>query len=581
MKRARSRRARRWGALLVTSLVSLATPVRPASADVGTVAPAAAASTKEQAFAHFDTGLALYDKGAWAAALAEFLEARRLYPLRNAVYQAGLCLQKLERYDEALEQFEAALREFGAVMPARVKENVQRKVVEMRGLVGEIAVDAAEPGATVTVDGLARGEYPLLAPLRVAAGSHLLRVSRTGFAPFEARVLVAGGKTERVAAHLAPLGPSGRIRIAEQAGRALEVLVDGTRVGSAPWDGPLEVGPHMVALRGDGNVGTPPVQVVVETDRTTSLTLTAEELSAALRVEPAPVNASVAIDGVNVGRGVWEGRLRQGPHRVEVSADGFLPAVDEIALGRDERLRRRVELRRDPRSTFAPRPSRFMLEAVTAPAFAPLFGGDVAGGCTVGCDKGTAAGGYGVVRGGYELGVGLGFGVAAGYLAAAQSVRNRSTSITAVGQAAEPVTVADSLWIHAGLVGAWAGFSLDVPVPLHLRLGAGALLGSASDTRAGGSSAGSVEPTGELRPLRGAYVAPEIRVSLVVRSRVEVSAGIEVLAVFVPSPPQWGGGHDVIVDRRPGLLEYATFPAETFAGPILAIAPSLGARYAF
>src|SRR5262245_10455500 len=59
-----------------------------------------AAINKDAAIAHFDKGLALYDRGAWAAALAEFIEARRLYPLRNANYQAGLCLEKLQRYDE-------------------------------------------------------------------------------------------------------------------------------------------------------------------------------------------------------------------------------------------------------------------------------------------------------------------------------------------------------------------------------------------------------------------------------------------------------------------------------------------------
>ena len=166
-----------------------------------------AVSLKIEAVAHFDKGLALYDKGAWEAALAEFVEARTLSRLRNAVYQTGLCLEKLGRHGEALEQLDAVLKEFGATMPAQVKEGVERKVAELRALVGEIVVGGAEPGATITVDGRPRGEHPL----RVAAGSHLVRISRSGFEPFEARVTVAAGQTERLAARLTPLAPVARL----------------------------------------------------------------------------------------------------------------------------------------------------------------------------------------------------------------------------------------------------------------------------------------------------------------------------------------------------------------------------------
>jgi hypothetical protein len=577
----RSRTAR--APLCAAVIAALAAPSLPAVAGPPD-APPGAEATRAEAVVHFDKGLALYDRGAWAAALAEFLHARRLYPLRNAVYQAGLCLENLQRYDDALAQFEAVLREWGEAMPAQVKENVQRKVVEMRGLVGEIAVDGAEPGATVTVDGLGRGEYPLLAPLRVAAGSHLVRVWKTGFQQLEARVTVAGGQTERVSAHLAPLGPSGRVRIAEQAGRALDVLIDGTRAGPSPWEGPLPPGPHMIALRGEGNLGTPPVQILVEVDRTTRLTLAAEELRAALRVEPVPVNASVAIDGVSVGHGVWEGRLHAGAHRIEVTAEGFLPAALDMTLPRGERDERpvRVELRRDPRSSFARRPSRFTLELGAAAALAPLEGGDVANGCSLACSKTPGTGGYAFVRGGDELDFGLGFGLTAGYLAATQSLRGRSTSLTAVGHpSSEAVVAGDSLWIHAALAGAWAGFSFGATVPVHLRLGAGALLGSASDMRSASSATASVEPAGEVHPLYAVFVAPELRVGLFVTRRVEISAGVEMLVALVPSAPRWSSAHDVIIERAAGLREYGTFPAETFAGPILVLAPGISARYAF
>jgi hypothetical protein len=172
---------------------------------IASAQPAAESDAKAEAVAHFEKGLALYDTGAWSAALAEFLEARRLYSLRNVGYQAALCLEKLQRYDEALDQLEGVLRSFGEELPPAARETVQRKVVEMRGHVGEIVVGNTESGATVSVDGLARGESPLPAPLRIVEGSHVVKVFKAGFEPFEVRVSVVGGKTERVVAPLISL----------------------------------------------------------------------------------------------------------------------------------------------------------------------------------------------------------------------------------------------------------------------------------------------------------------------------------------------------------------------------------------
>jgi hypothetical protein len=561
-------------AFCVHALVSAAS-ARPADG------PASAdAATKAEAVAHFDRGLALFDAGAWAPALAEFLEARRIFPLRNALYQAGLCLEKLQRYDDALDEFEATLRELDGGTPPLVRENVQRKVLAMRRLVGEIVVVETEPGARVTVDGIARGEHPLLAPLWVAAGEHLVRVWKEGFVPFEKRVVVAGGKRERVAAELRPLGPSGRVRVAEQGGEKVRVLVDGADVGGAPWEGLLSPGPHVVALQGEGRVGTPPIQVEVVRDRTTLVTLAAEALTAALRVEPIPVHAGLAIDGVSVGHGVWEGRVRAGAHRIEATADGFLPSSELVSVGVDQRRVVRVELGRDPRSPFAPRRGHFAIEALAGPAVAPIAGGDVANACSGACSKRPAIGGLAVVRAGYELASGFGIGITGGYLGALQTVRRRGASITAVGHTApEVITLDESLWARAGLAGVWIGFALGAPWRARFRLGAGALFGAASDDRAGSSASGRLEPTGERWPMRGAYVAPQLGVGFVVSRRIEVELGLEMLVGVLPSPPRWSATHDVVLDRAAGVRELGTFPTQSFAGTLLTIAPSLGIRY--
>ena len=108
---------------------------------------------KAEARAHYDKGLAFFRRSAWAAALAELLESRRLYPTRSATSVAAICLRNLERYDEALGMFEALLKEFPD-LPDDMKTAGQRAVVELRGLVGVVEVAAAPVGAGITIDGL-------------------------------------------------------------------------------------------------------------------------------------------------------------------------------------------------------------------------------------------------------------------------------------------------------------------------------------------------------------------------------------------------------------------------------------------
>jgi hypothetical protein len=348
----------------------------------------------------------------------------------------------------------------------------------------------------------------------------------------------------------------------------------------------------VVALRGEGRLGAPPAQVVVEVDKTSVLTLAAQELSAALRVEPVPANASVAIDGVTVGRGIWEGSLAAGAHRLEVAAAGFLPAASDVTLGRDQQRSLRVELERDPTSPFWPkqqRLARFTVELGTGIALTPSFGGDVAGGCAATCSASAGIGGEGVVHAGYELGVGFGFGLTAGVLTATESVTGRQTNVTPLGMKPDDGAADDRLVLRGALVGAWAGWSFFERVPVHLRLGAGALLGPVYDARTfdGKASDGTsfrVGPVVETHAARFFYVAPELRVGLPLSRRVELSLGLSVPVLVDPSPPRWGeasdGGAPHLVPA--GHDRAGTFPNDALVGHVLVLfVPGVGARYDF
>src|SRR5206468_201695 len=99
---------------------------------------------------------------------------------------------------------------------------------------------------------------------------------------------------------LAAIAGGGRLRVSEQTGRSLDIVVDGMVAGRTPWTGLLPPGDHALFLRGEGTLGTQPLLANVKLNQTVTLNLLAEELGASLRVTPTPMNATVLIDGIPV-----------------------------------------------------------------------------------------------------------------------------------------------------------------------------------------------------------------------------------------------------------------------------------------
>ncbi|KYG08288.1 hypothetical protein BE21_24525, partial [Sorangium cellulosum] len=550
------------------------------------VEPPPAADPVAEARAHFERGLDLYRQGAWEAALAEFLASRQDYPTWSATSSAALCLQQLRRYDEALALFETLLGDFAQRLPPETRNAAQQAVVRLRGLVGTVDVADAEIGASIMVDGQHRGDYPLPAPLRVGAGSHVIRVYKDGFEPFETRVDVAGGQVVRILSRLQKLVESGRLRVTERNGKALDVLVDGYTVGKTPWDGPLSPGQHTVVLRGSGDLGTMPASVIIRRKQTTPLALFAEELSATLRIEPTPVCASVTVDGVALGSGIWEGRLSPGRHRIEVAAGGFVTAQREAVLARGARTVVSVPLER---VQLGRPPGRFLVELDAGPAFLPSFGGAAAVQCTGSCSMGVGAGGLGAIHAGYELWSGFGFGVTTGYLQVHQTVAARRMSLQIQDSQPDSTGAADdALALRGFLAGGWAGLSLGDRHRFSVRLGAGALLGTVRDERTGTFTSASgmefrLDPTVAQDPARFFVMTPEVRGGLRLGDHLEVTAGLAAAVLVRLKEPVWtnppeGAYGRIDLDR--GF--FARFEQESLAGTVMVvIAPKIGMRYTF
>ncbi len=547
---------------------------KPAADDLDEPPPVSP-QTKAEAKSHFVRGLKLLREEAWAPALAEFLLSRKLFPTRVATNNAAVALRKLQRYDESLAMWETMLRDFKVTEAQR--DEAQRETAELRTLVGTIDISGAPPGASIVVDSEDRGEYPPVQPIRVPAGTHVVRLFKEGFEPYETRLDVAGGKTVSVEAALSKLADSGRLRISERSGRRLEVVVDSVVVGSTPWEGTLGVGDHMVSLRGVGKLGTQPVSANVKSQSLTTLALLAEQLDAQLRVNPVPAGASVWIDGVNVGNGVWLGRLKSGKHKVEAKSDGFLSLAETITLKTGQRRQLDFELERDDDAPRWRKPSKWTFDIAASLVITPTLAGDIADSCGNGCDNPIGLGGLGLLHGGYELGSGLGFGLEVGYLITTKTVRDRNAQVVPNGfSTPDSGTATDALRLHGLVAAATVGYHLGETVPVTLRAGAGIFYGELRDERDGRFLTRAGErfdafPLVDFPTAAYLYIDPMARVGFRLLDNVELSASLRTIILVGLSQPRW----DTTLAVAASSDGIATYPNEKLMGSSVLL-PTVG-----
>ncbi len=548
-------------------------------------APAAEEDPRRaEAKAHFLRGVEHTERGEWDAAVSEFLKSREVLPTSTNTYNAAVALRKANRFDEALDMYEALLREFPEIPPAE-KQLAEREREQLRASIGVIELEGGVPRARIVVDGRERGVHPMSGTLRVGAGSHTVRVFADGYLPFESRIDVVGGQTARVKVVLAALTAAGRLSVSEQTGKALEVIVDNAAVGRTPWEGALAPGEHTVLLRGEGNLGTQPVRPSVALEQVVTLNLLAEQLDASVRIVPTPATSTVAIDGIVLGRGPWQGRLRPGAHEVTASSEGFLPFRRSIALKKDASEVVPATLDRDPSYLAGPRP-RLAVELDSAMPLGAAYGGEVADACSGSCSAGLPIGLHAVLHGVYQLGSGFGAGIDAGYLLAFRSISGAEAALEPKGRPTNGGVTDDSLRLSGLTVGAGAQYHRGEQWPITARLGAGVMLGSLNDSRSGTFTNTSSEryevSLEESSPATYLYVAPEVRVGRYVTKSLELNLGAEVLLMTALTQPKWRDRTGVVtsnVGRGDGL---ATFGERTTAGSFLVfVAPGVGARYTF
>jgi len=136
---------------------------------------------QDLAEAHYQRGISAYRAGRYQEAIEEFLAAEREVPSPRLAFNVALAYEHLKRPARALEYFRDYLRRGPEPDNAA---RVERRVAELASLLGEqgveqLTVRSHPTGATLMIDGTARGSTPWTGEL--ALGAHRVSVQYDGY----------------------------------------------------------------------------------------------------------------------------------------------------------------------------------------------------------------------------------------------------------------------------------------------------------------------------------------------------------------------------------------------------------------
>ncbi|HEX2657163.1 MAG TPA: PEGA domain-containing protein [Polyangia bacterium] len=210
------------------------------------LAAPAADNVKAEARERFDRGLALFEKGENAAALAEFKRAYELIANPVVLYNMGLVYAAMYRPIEAVDALDRFLGEPGK---ASVEQQRQARKVrdEQAARIASLTVVTDHP-ATVEIDGLTAGTTPMATPLRVVSGAHAITALAPGYQPARREVTLAGQVSETVTLSLVPTETgSAHVSITAPVLGA-EVWINGKVAGKTPLPASVAVPPGEVRV---------------------------------------------------------------------------------------------------------------------------------------------------------------------------------------------------------------------------------------------------------------------------------------------------------------------------------------------
>ena len=254
---------------IAAASASAAAPTGSAATSASTVA---AATPDEEAATLKKTGDEAMLALRYEDALGAYARSHALRPNPALHYNRARALEALTRYAEALEAYEAFVREAPVELQAKVPGLVAH-VAEVRGRTCELSLRVKAAGARVTLRGVVLGTSPLDRVLRVNAGSATLDVVGEGFQPYDKTLELPGGGKLVVDVELVAKDVTAVLAL--HADPPATVALDGKPLGATPLEASVLPGSHTVTMTRAGYV-TRTTTIVVTPNEKKRVDLTLE-----------------------------------------------------------------------------------------------------------------------------------------------------------------------------------------------------------------------------------------------------------------------------------------------------------------
>jgi len=354
-----SRSAQTVALLLATSMVAPSLVL--ATERTALAQPAKKKPLREQLAAdaqkHWDTALALYQRGLWDGARTSFSAAYDASKNPRVLFNVAVCEKNLGRFARAIDVFKRELAEGEGQLSAEEEAELKFQIQGLEQFVAQLTVDVNESGAEVYVDDDKVGTSPLPAPVSVQLGERRVRVTKAGFSDARETLELKGGASGRVAIKLVAINKTSLVNVSVVGPASAVVKIDGKEVGRSPYKGQVGVSaePHQFSAEAPGYV--PATQsTVVRENETLNLTLqlSEEQQKGKLTVLATPEGATIELDGKTVGATRWDGPVSTGTHQVVVKKQGYYPWSYDVDVPRGGERTVSTTLNQDRNNSFVP-----------------------------------------------------------------------------------------------------------------------------------------------------------------------------------------------------------------------------------
>ena len=307
-----------------------------AGAQTPTLSPAA----RQEAAERFDRGLRLFNQGENAGALVEFKRTYELTGDPSTLFNIGLVYAELKRPVEAVDALDMLLKSSAKVGPEQ-RQKAERVRAEQQTFVSFVEV-SANVQAMIEVDGVEASHTPVTAPLRLAAGHHVVGAVAAGYAPSRKTIDIAGGETQKLSFELVP-GEAALGHLALHCALpAAAIWIDGTESGRTPLIATLALNPgqHHIEVRREGYrpaVADIKLDLGAVADVTLDPQVDAAQLASSggnLVVTVSETDALLAVDGHPPEALAGPLRLPVGPHHLILTRAGFEPSELDVTIAR-------------------------------------------------------------------------------------------------------------------------------------------------------------------------------------------------------------------------------------------------------